>query len=55
MGYLEPLLWDNDDKNVTLVVDKDKAACHCFHLPSALRFVSGYGKIKTSFFRPGVD
>ncbi len=55
MGYLEPLLWNNDDKNVTLVVDKDKAARHCFHLPSALRFVEGYGKIKTSFFRPGVD
>lgn len=55
IGYLEPLLWDNDDKNVTLVVDKDKAARHCFHLPSALRLVRGYGKIKTSFFRPGVD
>ncbi len=25
MGYLEPLLWDNDDKNDTFVVDKDKA------------------------------
>jgi hypothetical protein len=47
MGYLEPLL------NDTFVVDKDKAARHCFHLPSALRFVRGYGKIKTSFLGRG--
>jgi hypothetical protein len=53
MGYLEPSLWDNDDKNVTLVVDNNKTARHCFHLPSALRFVRGYGKIKTSFLGRG--